>query len=108
MLEAKPFLAELIQYVAPEALLFGGDKGVHTFASVHDAKVRSLGEPIKGPNGTSKAVYFSEYEMNLAYLGKVTAIGIYHPSKMNRVFRENVFPRLKDRLGHLMPSPANS
>lgn len=56
------------------------------------------GETLRGPNGSSEAVYYREYELQLPYYRPILAIGIYHPSKMNRVFRSMVFPLLRDRL----------
>jgi len=43
-------------------------------------------------------VYYREYELQLPYYRPILAVGIYHPSKMNRVFRSMVFPLLRDRL----------
>lgn len=101
MEEARPFLAELIEYIEPEAILFGGDSSVATFAQVHKAAMR--GAPVvRGPNGTNEAVYFGEYELALPYYRRVQAFSIYHPSKLNGVFRDRVFPLLRDRLGRLV------
>jgi uracil-DNA glycosylase len=98
MAEAQPFLEELIAYIQPEALLFGGDAGVELFAKAHGGSVRG-NSPVMGPNGTHEAVYFREYEMRLPYYKAVPAYGIYHPSKLNAVFRDQVFPLLRTRLG---------
>jgi hypothetical protein len=103
MKEARPFLNELLNYIQPEAILFGGDSGVDIFARAHGGTAIG-GDPIKGPNGSNEANYFREYELRLPEYRTVAAYGVYHPSKMNRVFRETVFPILRDRLGPLMPS----
>ena len=96
MAESKPFLMELIKFIQPEALIFGGDGGVRLFADAHGAKLRT-GEAIMGPNGASDAVYFREYGLTLPYFRHVPAFGIYHPSKLNGIFRERVIPLLKER-----------
>lgn len=98
MQEARSFLTELINTVEPEAILFGGDAGVSLFASAHGGSARG-GVPLMGPNGSSQATYFREYELRLPYYRPVAAFGVYHPSKMNRVFREQVFPLLRQELG---------
>jgi hypothetical protein len=103
MAEARPFVAELISYIQPDAILFGGDSAVSLFATHHGGTARG-GNPIKGPNGPSEAVYFREYELRLPYHRPVCAIGIYHPSKMNGYFRERIFPLLRDRLGSCISS----
>jgi uracil-DNA glycosylase len=104
--EARPFLEELIQYVQPEAIIFGGDAGVRLFAEAHRGTVKS-GATIMGPNGTADAVYFREYEMKLPYFRPIAAYGIYHPSKLNQRFRDAVYPVLRERLGPLMPSESS-
>jgi hypothetical protein len=101
MAEARPFIAELINYIQPDALLFGGDSGVALMARAHGATLKE-GNAIMGPNGTNDAVYFREYELRLPYYKPVMAYGIYHPSKLNGVFREKVFPLLVERLGPLI------
>ena len=101
MAEARPFVAELIEFIQPRALLFGGDAGVALFAQAHGGTFQ-IGNSIMGPNGRSEAVYFREYELKLPYYPAVPAYGIYHPSKMNRHFRENAFPLLRERLGPLL------
>jgi hypothetical protein len=100
MEEARPFLAELINYIEPEAVIFGGDAGVSVFAKAHGGSAKGQ-PPLKGPNGSSEAVYLREYELRLPYYRSVPAFGIYHPSKMNGVFREMIFPILKSRVGAL-------
>lgn len=102
MSEARPFLTELINFIQPEAILFGGDAGVDIFARGHGGTATG-GVPIKGSNGSSEATYFREYELRLPEYRTIPAYGIYHPSKMNRVFKETVFPILRERLGPLMP-----
>lgn len=101
MAEAQPFLQELIQYISPEAILFGGDAGVSLFAGAHGGKA-TPGLAIRGPNGSSDAVYFREYQLELPYYRPIAAYGIYHPSKMNSIFRSEVFPLLRERLGPLV------
>lgn len=101
MSEARPFLRELINYIKPEAMLFGGDSGVELFAKAHGGKAKGS-TPLKGPNGSHEAVYFREYELSLPYYKTIPAFGIYHPSKMNGFFRREVFPLLRDKLGHLL------
>lgn len=101
MREARPFLQELIDYIQPDAMLFGGDAGVELFANIHGGKAKGEA-PLKGPNGSYEAVYFREYELSLPYYRKIPAYGIYHPSKMNGVFRKEIFPILRERLGHLL------
>lgn len=103
MAEARPFLTELINHIRPEAILFGGDAGVDIFARAHGGAAEG-GTPIKGPNGSNEATYFREYELHLPEYRTIPAYGVYHPSKMNRVFRETVFPILRERLGRLMPA----
>ncbi len=100
MAEARPFLAELIQYIRPQALLFGGDSGAAIFARAHGANLQG-GPALKGPNGTNEATYFRKYEMSLPYYRRIPAYGIYHPSKMNSFFRKKVFPKLREELGPL-------
>lgn len=102
--EAMPFLAELINYIQPEAILFGGDAAVSAFAAAHGGTAKG-GKAIKGPNGTSEAVYFREYELSLPYYRTIPAAGIYHPSKLNGPFRQMVLPLLRERFGSLMPKP---
>lgn len=102
MAEARPFLCELINYIQPEAILFGGDAGVDIFARAHGG-VATGGVPIMGPNGSYEATYFREYKLHLPEYRTIPAFGVYHPSKMNRVFKETVFPILRERLGPLMP-----
>lgn len=101
MVEARPFLQELITYIQPEAMLFGGDTGVELFANAHGGRAKGA-VPLKGPNGSHEAVYFREYELSLPYYRKIPAYGVYHPSKMNGVFRKEVFPLLRERLGNLL------
>jgi hypothetical protein len=98
MQEARPFLIEMINYIEPDAILFGGDAGVSLFATAHGGSARG-GRSLKGPNGSSEATYFREYELRLPYYRSIPAFGVYHPSKMNRIFREQVFPLLRDKLG---------
>lgn len=99
-LEARPFLAELIEFIQPEALLFGGNAGVLKFTEAHSGQVKAA-EPIFGPNGSFDAVYFQEYGLKLPYYREIPAHGIYHPSNLKSVFRERVYPLLKDKLGPL-------
>lgn len=101
MVEARPFLQELINYIQPDAMLFGGDTAVGLFAAAHRGEAKG-GVPLKGPNGSHEAVYFREYLLSLPYYRSIPAYGIYHPSKMNGVFREKVFPLLRERLGYLI------
>lgn len=101
MQEAAPFLAELIAYVRPEAMLFGGDAGVRLFAKVHGGKLVER-DCIMGPNGRSEAVYHRRYELTLPYYPTIEVHGIYHPAKMNSVFRQRVLPRLVEHLGPLI------
>ncbi len=101
MHEARPFLTELLHHIQPDALLFGGNAGVALFAEAHGASLTS-GSRIMGPNGSNEAVYFQEYQMQLPGFRKLDAYGIYHPSKMNGIFRDRVFPLLSDRLGPLV------
>lgn len=103
MQEARPFLVELIHYIQPEAILFGGDSGVSAFSTAHGGSARG-GATIKGPNGSNEAVYYREYELSLPYYRTIPAFGVYHPSKMNGNFRERIFPLLRERLGPLMSS----
>lgn len=105
MAEARPFVRELVSCIQPEAILFGGDASVELFARAHGGTVKG-GVPIKGPNGSSEATYFREYELRLPEYRTLPAYGIYHPSKMNGVFTEKVFPILRERLGPLMSAPA--
>jgi uracil-DNA glycosylase len=99
--EARPFLEELIQYIQPEAILFGGDAGASLFATAHGGRAIP-GLTLRGPNGGSDAVYYREYQLDLPYYRSIPAIGIYHPSKMNSVFRSRVFPLLRKRFASLM------
>lgn len=101
MAEAQPFLQELIQYVEPEAILFGGDAGVSLYAEAHAGRALP-GLTVRGPNGANDAVYFREYRLELPYYRPIPAYGVYHPSKMNGVFRSEVFPLLRQRLGSLV------
>jgi uracil-DNA glycosylase len=97
--EARPFLAELIQYISPSVLVFGGDSGLHEFADVHRAHIEEVpGSTILGPNGATAATYLREYVLDLPYYQRVVAFGIYHPSKMNSFFRQQVLPRLVERV----------
>lgn len=98
MQEARPFLVEMINYIEPDVILFGGDAGVSLFATAHGGSVRG-GPPLRGPNGSSEATYFREYELRLPYYRSVPAFGVYHPSKMNGIFRKQVFPLLREKLG---------
>lgn len=98
MKEARPFLEDLINFIEPKVILFGGDAGVGLFAKAHGARLEA-GRAIMGPNGSNEAVYFREYRMDLPYYEPVAAYGIYHPSKLNSHFRTEVFPLLRDRLG---------
>lgn len=97
MAEAKPFLVELIKFIQPEAIIFGGDGGVRLFADAHGAKLKA-GNAIMGPNGVSDAVYYREYGLTLPYFREIPAFGIYHPSKMNRLFGERALPLLQHKL----------
>jgi hypothetical protein len=99
--EAKPYLQELINYIQPEAILFGGDASVAAFAKAHGGTVNGR-TPIMGPNGSREAVYFRDYQLKLPYYRSVPAVGIYHPSKLNGHFRKVVFPLLRDRFGDLI------
>lgn len=101
MHEARPFLMEIIRFVQPDALLFGGNSGVSLFAQVHEASI-TAGAAVLGPNGSNDATYFQEYRMRLPGYKSIDAFGIYHPSKMNGVFRERIFPLLSNRLGSLL------
>lgn len=100
MAEARPYLQELIAFVKPEAILFGGDAGVDRFARAHGGQAKG-DIPLMGPNGTHDAVYFRKYELRLPYYKPINAYGIYHPSKLNSTFRQKVFPLLRSELGHL-------
>lgn len=100
MIEARPFLCELINHIQPDALLFGGDSGVALMAKAHGAAVKA-GVPITGPNGSNDAVYFRQYEFHLPYYRRIEAYSIYHPSKMNGFFKERIIPVLQEKLGHL-------
>lgn len=101
MAEARPFLQELITFVRPEAILFGGDAGVDLFTRAHGGEAEG-DIPLMGPNGTHDAVYFRKYELRLPYYKPINAYGIYHPSKLNSAFRQKVFPLLRSELGYLV------
>lgn len=101
MHEAAPFLAELIAFVRPEAMLFGGDAGVRLFAKVHGGNLVER-DCIMGPNGRAEAVYHRRYELTLPYYPTIEVHGIYHPAKMNSVFRQRVLPRLVKDLAPLV------
>ncbi|MDP9416072.1 MAG: hypothetical protein M3Q08_18680 [Pseudomonadota bacterium] len=101
MAEARPFLTDLINFIQPEAILFGGDSGVQFFSDAHGGKL-TTGSAIWGPNGSNDAVYFREYQLGLPFYRTVPAYGIYHPSKLNAVFERRVLPILKERLGPLV------
>lgn len=105
MHEAAPFLAELISYVRPEAMLFGGDPGVRLFAKVHGGKLVER-DCIMGPNGRSEAVYHRKYELTLPYYPTLQVHGVYHPAKMNSVFRQRVLPELVKDLSPLVREAA--
>ncbi|TZG25166.1 hypothetical protein [Sphingomonas montanisoli] len=100
MQEAKPFLRELIQFIEPEVMIFGGDAGVGLFAKAHAAHMTG-GAALMGPNGRSEAVYLREYKLVIPGYRPVVAFGIYHPSKLNGYFRANAIPMLKGRLSEL-------
>ncbi|MEJ6011512.1 hypothetical protein [Novosphingobium aquae] len=102
MEEARPFLEELITYIQPEVMLFGGDAGVDLFAKAHGGSAEG-DSPVMGPNGPYEAVYFRQYELHLPYYRSIPAYSIYHPSKLNSVFRERVFPLLRTHLGSHAP-----
>lgn len=101
--EARPFVNELINYIEPEAILFGGDSSVTAFAAAHGGTAVG-GAPIMGPNGSREAVYFRDYELKLPYYRAIPAVGIYHPCKLNGVFRQTVLPLLLARFGGLLPT----
>lgn len=102
MEEARPFITELIDFIQPEAIVFGGDSAVEPFARLHGGSARG-GVPIKGPNGSNEATYFREYELSLPNYRTIAAYGVYHPSKMNGFFRREIFPILREKIGPLMP-----
>ena len=101
MEEARPFVAELIRYIEPEAILFAGDSGVELMAKAHGGRAIG-GDRILGPNGTHQATYFREYEFHLPYYRALPAYGIFHPSKLNGQFETEIIPVLQRKLSPLL------
>lgn len=101
--EAKPFVAQLVRYVRPRAMLFAGNDKFKSFAKVHDGAVKEFPEEtVIGPNGSHDAVYLARYELGLPYYGAVAAYTIYHPSRLNGHFRQRVLPLLRRYLSRFL------
>jgi hypothetical protein len=76
-----PFLHELISYVNPEVLIFGGVATYDEFIEAHAAQVLYADAPIMGNWGANEARIALRSEIEVPALGKFKAIAVSHPSR---------------------------
>jgi hypothetical protein len=80
--ETSQHLRKVIQYVAPQIVIFGGKSALDLFIASHGADIVESGDALMGPNGSNSALYFGHYRIKLSYSSNVIdAFVVLHPCK---------------------------
>ena len=100
--EAAPHLREIIAYVKPRIIIFGGSNAFDLFARTHDIEIIEQGETILGRNGAREALYFGHWRARLACLGtELDVFVVLHPCKG---LRSEAVSRLRRHLQRILPN----
>jgi len=109
LLEAKPFIEEMLQRVQPLVIIFEGMETLKKFRQLYCTTVTSQKDnnPLTTPNGRNNArIFETNFAKVTCLTQRILLIGIGHPSKYAlRAEWSNVLTRSKEQIESYLNSP---